>query len=456
MTDDPLLKYITAARWFGGKGRSPQLIGVTALPWLRPPGDWPAIRQEIVEVGYPGGDDHEFYQLVVNYRPTDQVTDPVITATTDPVHGELSGVDGTEDPAAHGALLDLLLSTRAGDASDTGTLVAHRLGDDPLVPGLPSRVFGGEQSNTSVLFAHLAIMKLFRRIEVGRNLDIETHDVLTRSGNADVARLYGWIEGSWSAPDQGIGYGADLAMVTELLPEARDGWEFALAELRAGHDFSAQAHRLGAALANVHDALRANFLTATEDGDQVSSIMGRRLDAAVAAAPQLAPYSDGLRGVFRSLAGRQLQTQRVHGDFHLGQTLFTPSGWKIIDFEGEPAKTLAERSRPDSIWRDIAGALRSFDYAAAHHPAAAGDTLAADWARVCQEAFLSGYGVSAGRDDHDVGDDHGDHGELDVLRAYVADKAIYEVVYEARNRPDWVQIPLTAVASIARRSQHVD
>jgi maltokinase len=197
----------------------------------------------------------------------------------------------------------------------------------------------------------------------------------------------------------------------------------------------------------VHTALRANFPTATADGDQVAAIMNHRLDDAVAAAPQLAPYADGVWAVFAKLAGRQLDTQRVHGDFHLGQTLHTPDGWKIIDFEGEPAKTLAERSRPDSVWRDIAGALRSFDYAAAHHPDAAGDRSAADWARSCQDAFLAGYGVRA---DADPADD------LDVLSAYVADKAIYEVVYEARNRPDWVHIPLTAVASIARRSQHVD
>jgi maltokinase len=447
VTDEPLLGYITAARWFGGKGRDPRLIGVTPLPWLRPPGEWPAIRQEIAEIGYPGSDDHDFYQLVISYRPAGEVAGSVISTTTDPEHGELSGIDGTDDPAAHAALLDLLLSAADGPDGNRDSLVAHRLGSDPLTPGLPSRVFGGEQSNTSVLFAHLAIMKLFRRIEIGRNLDIETHDVLTRSGTGDVARLYGWIEGNWSAPDDGISYGADLAMITELLPDARDGWEYALAELRAGRGFSAEADRLGRALAHVHTALRANFPTATADGDQVAAIMNHRLDDAVAAAPQLAPYADGVWAVFAKLAGRQLDTQRVHGDFHLGQTLHTPDGWKIIDFEGEPAKTLAERSRPDSVWRDIAGALRSFDYAAAHHPDAAGDRSAADWARSCQDAFLAGYGVRA---DADPADD------LDVLSAYVADKAIYEVVYEARNRPDWVHIPLTAVASIARRSQHVD
>jgi maltokinase len=125
----------------------------------------------------------------------------------------------------------------------------------------------------------------------------------------------------------------------------------------------------------------------------------------------------------------------VHGDFHLGQTLHTPDGWKIIDFEGEPAKTMAERVAPDSGWRDVAGMLRSFDYAAASVP---GPDSAA-WARECRRAFLDGY---AGGDL--------DPQQAAAVRAYEADKAVYEVIYEVRNRPDWVSIPLGAVATLAR------
>jgi maltokinase len=143
---------------------------------------------------------------------------------------------------------------------------------------------------------------------------------------------------------------------------------------------------------------------------------------------------------FGALAGAELDLQRVHGDFHLGQTLRTPSGWKIIDFEGEPAKTLAERLAPDSVWRDIAGMLRSFEYAGASVPPSTDDggPDAAQWVADCRSAFLAGY---AG-------------GELSpadaaTLRAYELDKAIYEVVYEVRNRPDWVHIPLGAVAALA-------
>jgi maltokinase len=134
------------------------------------------------------------------------------------------------------------------------------------------------------------------------------------------------------------------------------------------------------------------------------------------------------------LSGETLATQRVHGDFHLGQTLMTPSGWKIIDFEGEPVKSLAERAEPDSVWRDIAGMLRSFDYAAASVPGPGSQA----WADACRGAFLQGY-VDGPLDAADEA----------VLTAYVADKAVYEVVYEVRNRPDWVSIPLAAVSRIA-------
>jgi maltokinase len=165
--------------------------------------------------------------------------------------------------------------------------------------------------------------------------------------------------------------------------------------------------------------------------------MKDRLAVAAGIAPALEPHRAGLSRCFDALAAAELSTQRVHGDFHLGQTLHTPTGWKIIDFEGEPVKSLAERAEPDSVWRDIAGMLRSFDYAAASVPGP--DAQA--WADACRAAFLDGYagGGLSGADEA-------------LLRAYVADKAVYEVVYEVRNRPDWVNIPLAAVATIATDS----
>jgi maltokinase len=191
-------------------------------------------------------------------------------------------------------------------------------------------------------------------------------------------------------------------------------------------------------LAKIHAALREHFPTASVRGAVVAEVMNQRLDRAAAIAPALQPHLKGLRQAFDTLSTGELATQRLHGDFHLGQTLRTPQGWKIIDFEGEPVKTLAERSAPDSVWRDIAGMLRSFDYAAASVPG----PRSQDWATACRTAFLEGYAGGSLR----VEDDR-------VLRAYEADKAVYEVVYEVRNRPEWVGIPLAAVATLSNTSE---
>jgi maltokinase len=177
--------------------------------------------------------------------------------------------------------------------------------------------------------------------------------------------------------------------------------------------------------------------------------MNERLDRALAVVPDLAAHADRLRAVFGRVADLGgLEVQRIHGDLHLGQTLRTAKGWKIVDFEGEPAKPLAERTLPDSPWRDVAGMLRSFDYAprSVEHsqPSNDGDPeltelrrmRAAEWANRNRNHFLVAYG-----------------GDLSVeqrvlLEAYVADKAVYETVYEARNRPGWLSIPLEALAQI--------
>jgi maltokinase len=232
-------------------------------------------------------------------------------------------------------------------------------------------------------------------------------------------------------------------MVIEQLTGAVDGWDLALDALRnqnastkikSESGFVAEAEALGSALAEIHDVLRSSFPTARVLGARTAMIMMDRLREAARIAPALAAHVPGLLRCFDVLGTETIATQRVHGDFHLGQTLRAPSGWKIIDFEGEPAKTMAERRAPDSAWRDVAGMLRSFDYAAASVPG----PHSAAWAADCRAAFLRGYAA----------------GELDetetrVLRAYEADKAIYEVVYEMRNRPDWIGIPLGAVAALA-------
>ena len=181
--------------------------------------------------------------------------------------------------------------------------------------------------------------------------------------------------------------------------------------------------------------------------------MRRRLEAAAASVPGLAAHAGALEQVFGRIADAKGEAQRVHGDLHLGQTLRTSKGWKLVDFEGEPAKPLAERRLPDSAWRDVAGMLRSFDYAAQsvvkdlHAADAPGSQItyrAREWLERNRAAFLEGYVERR----IEGGGEPLSPAEEAMIDAYEADKAVYEVIYEARNRPSWVDIPLQAIDRI--------
>jgi maltokinase len=184
-----------------------------------------------------------------------------------------------------------------------------------------------------------------------------------------------------------------------------------------------------------------------EDSRATAAQLVERVERAVEAVPELAPYADALRAAYEQVGSRTepVQVQRVHGDYHLGQVLRTQSGWLLLDFEGEPARPLAERTALMSPLRDVAGMLRSYDYAARHLLAERADVGAGaphlayranEWAERNREAFCDGYAEAAGTDPRD---------EAALLRAFELDKAVYEVVYEARNRPSWLPIPLSSI-----------
>ncbi|GAB3704303.1 maltokinase N-terminal cap-like domain-containing protein [Mariniluteicoccus flavus] len=444
-----LWQHMQGARWFGGKGRDGSLVSLTALPALTVADELPLVRFEIAEVAYDDGDrETHFYLLPLAYRDADSVgsSDSLIGSAPLDDLGSVEVHDATRDPVA----LDLLLAMMLGEAEhadERGSVTSHLPDATGLTAGLAPRVFGGQQSNTSIMYADVAMLKLFRRLELGRNLDIEVHDAF--GGDvANAARLFGWIEVTWQHDGETLA--ADAGMLVEQLREAEDGWDLAVAACREGRPFTEDAAALGSALAEVHGALAERFGTSTRSGASVTPAMLRRLEATVPLAPELAGLADGLRGTLESVAHVDFEVQRVHGDFHLGQTLMAADAdgvrrWKIIDFEGEPLKTLDERREADTPWRDVAGMLRSFDYAGAAATLDGADAGAASaWVEACSRAFEEAYrsGRAATAD------------EALVLRAYMADKAIYEVMYEARNRPDWLPFPLSALAALATQADH--
>jgi maltokinase len=315
----------------------------------------------------------------------------------------------------------------------------------------------GEQSNTSLVFGDEAILKVFRKLEVGVNPDLELHAALTAHGSPHVAAMLGGV--SAELPD---GERIDLAIMQRFLSTATDGWRLALASVHdllaegdlhpeeCGGDFASEAERLGMATAEVHDALAGALETSELDAGMRATLVSEmrgRLDVAISTAPSVQPLAAAISAVYDTLADSTdpIVVQRVHGDLHLGQVVRTTAGWYVLDFEGEPNRSLAQRRSPDSPLRDVAGMLRSFDYAA-HRPlledrgGAQRLYRAREWAVRNRSAFLDGY-ARAGA--------HDPRASSVLLRAYELDKALYEVVYESRLRPEWVAIPLDAVARLS-------
>lgn len=450
--------YLAHQRWFAGKGREFEVTGQLVFPWLTEEGEEPAVRIELAEISFAGGE-VDTYQVPIAYysEPQDHLSHALIASGETGELGESLAYDALHDRVATRPLLRGVLEERVLDG-----LAFHCLDLADRDLDVPSLLMTGEQSNSSLVFGEDAILKVFRRVVTGRNPDIEIHRVLTEAGVEHVAALLGWIEASWEDERRSGGHTADLAMLQRFLRTATDGWTLAMTSVRdlyaeadlhadeVGGDFASEAHRLGAAVADVHVHL-ADLLGSTrwsrDDLRAVAAAMQQRLDAAVDAVPDLEPYADGLRHAFDDFAelDQAVTAQRVHGDLHLGQTLRTVRGWKLIDFEGEPAKSLAERTALDVPLRDVAGMLRSFDYAAANllidHPNDPQIAYRArEWSNRNRTAFCEGYAKAAGSDPCE---------QRVLMRAYETDKAVYEVVYEARNRPDWQPIPMAAVRRLA-------
>jgi maltokinase len=466
-TDDSLRQlseYIEGARWFGGKGRGLRVTGVRRLGVIADEG--PRVVVDLAEVTYEDGG-AELYQLPLGLYtdPEHRLDHAFVGWWEDPDVGWVHAYDAVHDREAMAAFL------RAFAYPPDGTLEFHRLPGEELDATAPSTPFTGEQSNSSVAFGEQALLKIFRRVTPGTNPDIEIHEKLTLAGSENVAALLGWIACAAGGSQPGTGgaspAGSDvlqLGMLQQFLRTASDGWELALTSVRnlfaeadlyadeVGGDFAAESQRLGEAVGEVHRLLAEHFPTSERtaaDHAELAKAMTERLEAALDVVPELAEHAPAVRDLFAAVGAIDTGViQRVHGDLHLGQTLRTAKGWKIVDFEGEPAKPLPDRVLPDSPWRDVAGMLRSFDYAprvAAMTAAAPGDEgveqrafRAAEWSARNQTAFLEAYaGRELSQDEHTL------------LAAYVADKAVYECVYEARNRPTWLPIPLAALSQPA-------
>ncbi|MDX3383178.1 phosphotransferase [Streptomyces niveiscabiei] len=445
----PLLReWLPRQRWFAGKGLPVTGFTPVSVTELLPPGGRLSLHHVLTHAGQGAGPG-DCYQLLIAGRET---LPPHLAGAR---IGELDGLtyyDALHDPWPAELLLEAIRTE-----ARVGALRFSRAPGAEIRPDLVPRLITAEQSNSSVTYGDTFILKLLRRVLPGVNPDLELPLALTREGCDRVPDPVGWI---------GAEVGGEawvLGVAQKYVAGAVDGWELALqgvgkepGESEAsevsevggydggGYDFAEDARALGRATAEVHQALARALPTVTLGHAQLEPLvagMTARLEAAVQAVPSLRPYEVGLRTAFGALAelaaeGHTWVAQRIHGDLHLGQCLRTPAGkWLLIDFEGEPARPLAERRMPQPAVRDVAGMLRSFDYAA--HSA---EPPVPRWAAACRAAYCSGYAEVTGVDPRT---------DPVLLRAYETDKAIYEVVYEARHRPDWLPVPLSAIRRLA-------
>ena len=455
-----LAEYLPRQRWFGAKDRTIELVRICSTEVLYGETSWPALVRVDAEVALGGTDDAR-YQVLLGLRPTG-VACEFLTGHESAVLGEFETSRGSV--LVYDALLDAELA------------LAFLRVVAPDFPAERVRPLGAEQSNTSLVYDDAMILKVFRRLTEGHNPEVEVIETLASAGFRSVPEPLA----SWRKD------GMDLAFLQRFLAGATDGWNIALTSLRelfaehsigatpppgdalggvapplesadpaeARGDFAGEAERIGEVTAELHQAMARGFGTTKVTGADWAAAMEEQLDRVLgpgAGSRGDGALADGARRIISRL--REIPDPgpgiRVHGDYHLGQVLRTDAGWFVLDFEGEPARPLAERTRPSSPLKDVAGMLRSLSYASAVALSYQEDDLSSlgrAWETRNRDSFMSGYLRKSVEREPILPTDPAVRSA--VLAAFELDKALYEVAYERANRPDWARIPLEAVGRL--------
>lgn len=460
LTSEQLRHWLARQRWYASKSRT-----VTALELLDHVSLGGGLHVALVQAHVATGA-REIYQLLV-LAEGDAGATAGGTARAGADEQAEHGGDRSEFDA-HDAMLDprntLPLLERILDDStfttDAGSFAFHHVeGAQRPQASASVRVMGTEQTNSSVVIGDQTALKLVRRVESGINPELEMFRFLGAQGFKHIPRLQGWYE------YEGESFASTLGIAMEFIADGRDGWELALETLTAAPERLVEmTGDLGGVTAQMHTLLASDpgdpafspqdpineslsLLTASIDeeierifvdlpqNEAVAPIYGRGADVRA----ELAAHSQLGSG------GKNI---RIHGDYHLGQALHTPSGWVIIDFEGEPARPLPERRQKRSPLRDVAGLLRSLAYAVAAVELLYGQRAPDGIEQRARDAFLTAYLREVDRALLPTGE----AAIESLLSIFELEKAVYELRYELDHRPEWVAIPVACIARLLERS----
>jgi maltokinase len=461
---DALIPYLQQQRWYSGRGRRLQGAQVQLMAALS--GGSHALVEVIAAAIFADGG-VERYQVPCGLWMGDEASSFAASHAEAQIGSfEWSGqrviiYDAVHDPTLGPVLLEHLAQQASFDDLRF-QLEGSEAGFPDELRANASRLLSGEQTNSSLVYDDRFILKLFRRLHDGLNPELEMHRFLAREGFTAIAKPLGWIDGP----------GSTLGVLQPYYPGSATGWEVAVGSVDEAfgapdrelssleHDFAPHASHLGTLTADMHIALgRAQATVTAEETDlaQMNQRMRAQLDDVIREVPRLETYRPEIEELFAAAERRatRLRLQRIHGDYHLNQVLRTGAGdWLVIDFEGEPVRSLEERRRLATPLRDVAGMLRSFDYVASHplleRPDLADlEQRAREWTTRNQAAFLDSYVERAGPagllpDAHRL-----------ILLAGEVDKAVYEVRYEFRYRPKWLPIPLQGIQRLIDSDQDV-
>jgi maltokinase len=422
-----LIDFVLGQRWFGSRTQHVTHAAVVDRATLR--AEEPALELQLVGLRFDTGL-HETYQLLVDH-----------------------GLDALGDVRQ---VRELVHRIRAGARLPAGQGIVE-FGAVEWLAELgaelrEARVIASEQSNTSIVFDDELILKVFRRVDAGINPELELLRFLTERGFENIARLGGWYAYSGRQMD------ATLGILQQFIVGATDGWQLALDAVEEESDeFVATLTRLGEVTGEMHTLLGSDqvepsfvpeepsaeslgLLVAAID-DEIESVFVNLPDGEEELEP-IRGHGQDVRERLRELGqiGDLGRVIRNHGDFHLGQALWTGEDWIVIDFEGEPARTLPERRRKRSPLRDVAGMLRSFSYAVSVSELVRGVVPPTGWEDRARAAFLEGYLSTI---DPVLVPSSNSFDRL--LAVFELGKAVYELRYELDHRPDWVGIPVAGI-----------